>query len=194
MQSKVILTNAKIEELLRDLPLPWSISSDHPAGSARSRQGLEGPAGAWLDFYGIVRATEPVISDLGDPKPVGGNLPNTAPGVSDVRDTDPSTPVDPTRAPHERPIAQEHGIVAIEYEAHPEMAQHQLELLVERIGTEHGLLAMLVIHRIGHVPVAEASLLVRILSGHRGESLRACAEFIDELKKWVPIWKHPIYA
>lgn len=88
--------------------------------------------------------------------------------------------------------AREQRIVAIEYEAHPEMAQHQLEQLVERIGAKHAVEALLVIHRIGRVPVAEPSLLVRILSGHRGESLRACAELIDELKKWVPIWKHPI--
>lgn len=153
METLVLLTTDPIEATLRDLPSPWSIDAKGPAGSTRDRGRLEGPVGAWLDFYGIVRDLE--AGESGD---------------------------------------GERRIVAIEYEAHPEMAQHQLEMLARRIASAHSLEALLVIHRIGRVPVGEPSLLVRTLSGHRGESLRACAEFIDELKKWVPIWKHPISA
>ena len=50
------------------------------------------------------------------------------------------------------------------------------------------------IHRIGRVEVGEASLFVRMFTPHRGEALRACAAFIDELKELVPIWKHPLRA
>jgi molybdopterin synthase catalytic subunit len=85
-------------------------------------------------------------------------------------------------------------IVALEYEAHEAMARRQMELIIERLGESYPLEAMLVIHRTGLVPVGEASLLVRILSPHRGEALRACAEFLDQLKVWVPIWKHPVLA
>ena len=82
-------------------------------------------------------------------------------------------------------------IAEIEYEAHPAMAEHQIHLILDRLETRHPLSALLVVHRIGTVPVGEPSLLVRILSPHRGEALRACTELIDELKRDVPIWKHP---
>lgn len=82
-------------------------------------------------------------------------------------------------------------ITGIEYEAHREMAEHQIERILDQLAGKYPLEGMLVVHRIGFVPVGEPSLLVRVLSPHRGEALRACAEFIDELKTWVPIWKHP---
>lgn len=178
MQTLVVLTTATIEESLRDLPSPWSVSAAEPAGATRGRGPLEGPVGAWLDFYGIVRDLEPPESSA----PSHANLEKEA-------DVPQRRELEANDSP-----CEERRIVAIEYEAHPEMARHQLELLAHRIAVTHELQAILVIHRIGRVPVGEPSLLVRTLSGHRGESLRACAELIDELKKWVPIWKHPIFA
>jgi len=83
-------------------------------------------------------------------------------------------------------------IAALEYEAHREMAIHQMQRIVRGLLEAYPIVAMLVIHRVGRVEVGEASILVRILSPHRREALAACAEFIDELKKWVPIWKHPV--
>jgi molybdopterin synthase catalytic subunit len=84
------------------------------------------------------------------------------------------------------------AIAALDYEAHEGMAARQCELICERLAAAYPLDAMLVIHRTGRVPVGEASLLVRIFSPHRGEALKACAEFLDQLKTWVPIWKHPV--
>ncbi|MEZ4648411.1 MAG: molybdenum cofactor biosynthesis protein MoaE [Candidatus Eisenbacteria bacterium] len=80
---------------------------------------------------------------------------------------------------------------AIEYEAHEQMAEHQLHLILDRIANRHPVSRVVLVHRIGVVPVGEASLLVRVLSPHRQEALTACAEIIDELKQDVPIWKHP---
>jgi molybdopterin synthase catalytic subunit len=167
VETLVVLTTRSIEHVLGELPAPWKVAPGLSAGSTLGRAGLAGPVGAWLDFYGIVRDRETI------PEPVHP---------------------DSGRAGQEETATPDRPILAIEYEAHPDMAQHQLEQLVERIGSKYPLRAMLVIHRIGRVPVGEASLLVRLLSGHRQESLHACAEFIDELKKWIPIWKHPISA
>ena len=83
-------------------------------------------------------------------------------------------------------------IVALAYEAHEEMARHQLEKILLRLSEKYPLQATLVIHRLGIVKVGEASLLLRLLAPHREEALRACAEFIDELKRWVPIWKQVV--
>jgi molybdopterin synthase catalytic subunit len=48
-------------------------------------------------------------------------------------------------------------------------------------------------HRIGFVPAAEPSVVVRVASGHRGAAFAASQWIMDELKRVVPIWKHPVF-
>lgn len=48
-------------------------------------------------------------------------------------------------------------------------------------------------HRLGQVPVKEASVVIAVSSPHRQESLRAVEYAIDTLKATVPIWKKEIY-
>ena len=83
-------------------------------------------------------------------------------------------------------------IRAIEYECHREMALHQLRKIAEATASAHGLIDLAIIHRVGTVPVGEASLYVRAESAHRGEAFTAAAELISRLKEDVPIWKHPL--
>ena len=84
------------------------------------------------------------------------------------------------------------AIQGIDYEAFREMAEHQLRLLAVKAIQEHQLLGLLCIHRVGFVPVGAPSLYIRVTSSHRAEAFAAMTEFIDQLKKIVPIWKHPI--
>ena len=164
MRLLVQLHQEPIEARLATLDAEWRVA-ELSAGSLRERGPLQGSVGAWLDFYGIVR-------ELEDPRHRCGPR----------REGD---------APHEHDESP-FPVRALRYEAHEAMAVHQITKILERLGTEHGLEAALVLHRIGEVQVGEASLLVRILSPHREEALRACAQFIDELKQWVPIWKHAV--
>ena len=85
-------------------------------------------------------------------------------------------------------------ISGLRYEAHRAMAEHQLRAIAEEGMRNFTLLQLTVAHRIGFVPVGEASLLVRVCSQHRAEGFRACSWIVDELKKRVPIWKHPQFA
>lgn len=48
-------------------------------------------------------------------------------------------------------------------------------------------------HRLGLVPVREASVVIAISSPHRISSIDAVAAAIEELKKRVPIWKKELY-
>mgnify|MGYP001797044765 CR=1 FL=1 len=90
-----------------------------------------------------------------------------------------------------RPDEEGKRIRGIEYEAHPTMAAHQLELLGREAVARFGLRLAVIRHRVGFVPVAEASLFVRVAASHRGEAIRAMEWLVNELKKRVPIWKHP---
>lgn len=49
-------------------------------------------------------------------------------------------------------------------------------------------------HRLGVVPVKEASVIIAISSPHRQSSLEATQFAIDELKRIVPIWKKEVYC
>jgi molybdopterin synthase catalytic subunit len=69
------------------------------------------------------------------------------------------------------------------------MAVRQLGRIFEELAAAHPCAAVTFIHRLGWVPVGEASLFVRVLSAHRGEALHFCAEAIDRMKADVPIWK-----
>ncbi|MCA1659265.1 MAG: molybdenum cofactor biosynthesis protein MoaE [Verrucomicrobiaceae bacterium] len=82
-------------------------------------------------------------------------------------------------------------ISGIDYEAHAAMAEHQLRAIAEECAKRFELMQIIVEHRVGFVPVGEASLFVRVGSRHRAEAFRASQWIVDELKKRVPIWKHP---
>ena len=85
-------------------------------------------------------------------------------------------------------------ISGIEYQAHRAMAEHQLRAIADEGVRNFSLMQLEVVHRLGFVPVGEASLLVRVCCKHRADAFRACSWMVDELKKRVPIWKHPRFA
>jgi molybdopterin converting factor subunit 1 len=49
-------------------------------------------------------------------------------------------------------------------------------------------------HRVGHLLVGEASVVIAVSSGHRQEAFAACEYAIDRLKERAPIWKKEAYA
>ncbi len=82
-------------------------------------------------------------------------------------------------------------IEGIDYEAHPEMAEHQLTQIARQAVIQFGLRSVVIHHRIGFVAVGEASLFVRVCAKHREATFQASQWIVDELKKKVPIWKRP---
>src|SRR5688572_33119163 len=85
-------------------------------------------------------------------------------------------------------------ITGIEYEAHRAMAEHQMRLVAESASEKFEVREILLHHRIGFVPVAQPSVVVRVASGHRGDAFAASQWIMDELKRVVPIWKHPVFT
>ena len=82
-------------------------------------------------------------------------------------------------------------IEGIEYEAHREMAEHQLRQIAEQAAENFRLRVVIVHHRVGFIAVGEPSLFLRVATPHRSEAFRASQWIVDELKKKVPIWKRP---
>ena len=82
-------------------------------------------------------------------------------------------------------------IEGIDYEAHREMAEHQLKQIAEQAAEQFELKLVIIHHRIGFIAVGEPSLFLRVASPHRSEGFQASRWIVDELKKKVPIWKRP---
>jgi molybdopterin synthase catalytic subunit len=83
-------------------------------------------------------------------------------------------------------------VPSLEYEAYAEMALEQMRAVVEEAVARHGLCAAAAEHRIGTVPLTEASVLVAVSAPHRAEAFAGGREIIDRLKELAPIWKREV--
>jgi molybdopterin synthase catalytic subunit len=114
-------------------------------------------------------------------------------------------PVDPQRllaavADHEaganvlfvgtaRAVTNGRPAVALEFEAHEPMAGPELERLCRVAVEKFGLVACAVEHRLGRVPVGEATVAVAASAPHRREAFAAAEWLMERIKREVPIWK-----
>lgn len=81
------------------------------------------------------------------------------------------------------------AVVSLRYEAYAEMAQKVMCNLFEAALREFPVTRVRVAHRLGEVPVGEASVVVVVAAPHRGAAFDACRYLMDRLKHEVPIWK-----
>lgn len=84
--------------------------------------------------------------------------------------------------------------VDLVYEAYPEMALKELRAILAEACSRWPMPRLGVIHRLGLVGLAEASIAVAVATPHRGESFAACGWIMDEIKQRVPIWKQEHWA
>jgi molybdopterin synthase catalytic subunit len=77
----------------------------------------------------------------------------------------------------------------LDYEAYAEMAAQRIDAIVAEAIETHGLCAAAADHRIGRVPLGEASVVVAASAAHRGEAFAGAREIIDRIKAEAPIWK-----
>jgi len=88
---------------------------------------------------------------------------------------------------------EEKKVVRLEYEAYEPMAVTETKKICDQIRTKWSVEHIAIYHRLGLVPVTEASIVIAISSEHRTESLEAVQFAIDTMKKTVPIWKKEVY-
>jgi molybdopterin synthase catalytic subunit len=80
-------------------------------------------------------------------------------------------------------------VIRLEYEAFASMALAEMRRLAAQASRRWRLKRIAMAHRIGVVPVGEASVAIVVSAGHRAEAFAACHWLIDRLKEIVPIWK-----
>lgn len=75
------------------------------------------------------------------------------------------------------------------YDAYEAMAVKELQSLETQARERWPLVDCSIIHRLGLVPLGEASVAVAVACPHRREAFEAGQWLIDTLKERVPIWK-----
>ncbi len=80
-------------------------------------------------------------------------------------------------------------VIRLEYEAYPEMALTEMRKIGDTVTHRWAVEQVAIVHRIGVVPLGEASVVIAVSAGHRQAAFEACHFAIDRLKEVVPIWK-----
>lgn len=81
----------------------------------------------------------------------------------------------------------------LSYTSYAPLALKTLLRIAEDAVSKFGLLGISISHRLGVVPVCEASIVVGISSGHRGPGWRAGEEVLEVVKEKVEIWKKEVF-
>ncbi len=82
------------------------------------------------------------------------------------------------------------GVTRLEYEAYEEQVVPKLDEIIHAARERWpGIGRMVLLHRIGEVPLAESAVVVAVSAPHRAEAFEAARFGIDTLKATVPIWK-----
>lgn len=80
----------------------------------------------------------------------------------------------------------------LELEHYPGFTQAEVARLAQGVAARHGLIDLLVIHRVGVIPAGDPIVLVATLSRHRAAAFAAASEMMDYLKTDAPVWKREV--
>lgn len=86
------------------------------------------------------------------------------------------------------------AVEQLELEHYPGFTEAEVERLAQTVAAKHGLLDLLVIHRVGAIPAGDPIVLVAALSRHRAAAFAAVSEMMDYLKTDAPMWKREVGA
>jgi len=79
------------------------------------------------------------------------------------------------------------------YDAYEPMALKALAQICQEADREWPGVRLAVHHRVGHLAIGEASIVIAAASAHRSAAFAACRYVIERVKQIVPIWKHEFF-
>jgi len=86
-------------------------------------------------------------------------------------------------------VRNDGDITSIEYSAYEEMALPEIERILGEAQAQWRDARVMLQHRLGLIPVGEASIAIAAAAPHRDDAFRACRFVIEEVKKRLPVWK-----
>lgn len=91
-------------------------------------------------------------------------------------------------------VRNDDDVTAIEYSAYDDMAMDEIARMLEEARARWPTAKIIVQHRLGVVPVGEASIAIVAAAPHRAEAFTACRYVIEEVKQRLPMWKKELHA
>lgn len=86
-------------------------------------------------------------------------------------------------------VRNDADVTGIEYSAYEAMALAEIERILGEAQAQWPEARVMLQHRLGLVPVAEASIAIAAAAPHRDEAFAACRFVIEAVKKRLPVWK-----
>src|SRR5262245_24047656 len=83
---------------------------------------------------------------------------------------------------------------SLDYECYPAMAEKKLAELEAAARGKWPIVECVIVHRVGHLELGEASVAIAVSTAHRRDAFEAGQWLIDRLKEVVPIWKKENWA
>lgn len=77
----------------------------------------------------------------------------------------------------------------LSYESYAPLALRTLGAIAKSAVQKYNLTGLSISHRLGRVPIQEASIAIAVSSGHRRAAWKAGEEVLEECKKKLEIWK-----
>jgi len=86
-------------------------------------------------------------------------------------------------------VRNDAGVTSIDYSAYESMAVEEIERILSEARERWPRSRVMLQHRLGVIPVGEASIAIAAAAPHRDEAFAACRYVIEEVKKRLPVWK-----
>src|SRR6266478_1362446 len=91
-------------------------------------------------------------------------------------------------------VRGEDDVTGIEYSAYEDMAVAEIERMLAEARARWPDAHVILQHRLGLVPLGEASIAIAAAAPHRDEAFAACRYVIEEVKKRLPVWKKELHV
>jgi molybdopterin synthase catalytic subunit len=86
-------------------------------------------------------------------------------------------------------VRNDSDVTGIDYSAYEAMAFAEIERILGDAQSQWPETRVMLQHRLGVIPVGEASIAIAAAAPHRDDAFAACRFVIEEVKKRLPIWK-----
>ncbi|KAL2003754.1 hypothetical protein VTN02DRAFT_2390 [Thermoascus thermophilus] len=86
------------------------------------------------------------------------------------------------------------AVAQLSYTSYAPLALRTLASIARDAVSTHGLTGVSIAHRLGTVPVTEASIAIAVSAGHRRAAWRAGEKVLEQCKAKAEIWKREVFV
>jgi molybdopterin synthase catalytic subunit len=80
----------------------------------------------------------------------------------------------------------------LEYSAYEKMAIQSFNQIADEVLSQFACSHIAIVHRIGRLEIGEVAVAIVVSSPHRDAAFKGCRHAIEQIKKFVPIWKKEV--